>query len=111
MTKLSDIVEIARVNFEHAQTNLDADLAVTRTPAEARAVLDNRDRALAAYMALLTASLDAFAGDWDALAGRARIAADDVASATAEAAAHADRLRLMAGVTSSLADIVKSLNI
>lgn len=107
---LSDLVDIARRNFERAHRSLDADLALTRTPAEARAVRRNKEMAEAAYMDLLTASLDALEGDWEALAGRARAAADAAEKATEVAADQAGRFRLMADVTSSLSDVATALN-
>ena len=109
MTTLAEITELARLNFERAQTNLDADEAAAPTPAARRAVRDHRDKALAAYMDLLTVTLDGFEGDWEALAGRAKGAAQAVEDATERAAARADRVRLIADVTSSLADIAKAL--
>lgn len=109
MTRLSEVIEIAQGNFERAHADLDADLAQTRTPAEARAVRENRDRALAAYMDLLTESLASSDSNFEDLALRATHTAKAVDDALERTVSHVDRLKLMAEVTTSLADIARAL--
>ncbi|KQN74690.1 hypothetical protein [Sphingomonas sp. Leaf62] len=107
MTTLDAVLDVARRNFEEAHASLDADLAVAGTPAEARLVRENRERALAAYTDLIGREMERFSDDWNALAGRAVNAAAALRAATERAAGHPERLRLMADVTASLGDIVK----
>lgn len=108
MVTLEQVIEIARINFERFQANLDLDLVAAKTPAQARQVRERRDQALAAYMDLIGRSLDEFTGDWDALSGRATAAAAAVDAALASARERAESVRLMAQCTSAVGDVVKA---
>ena len=70
----SDVREIARRTFEELKQRKPADLAATRTPAEAHAVEENYERAMAAYLKTLIAGFEEASGDWDQLRADAEAA-------------------------------------
>jgi hypothetical protein len=106
---LTDVVDVARRNFEAAQAGFEADKTAAKSPAEVRRVRENRDAALSAYMDLLSAGLEEFTGDWDILAASAQDAGEKIEEATAEAVAGPEKIRLLAQATSSLTTVASAL--
>ena len=108
MPDAADVRRIARRNFEEAHAALDADLAASSTPAQARAIMENHDRAMALYLGSLSATLECADGDW----GIALAAAEEAHAALLrdreEAEDVAGRIRSIAPVTESVGNLLKA---
>jgi len=106
----ADVQAIARRNFEQARINKHSDLAATTTPAQARAVADNYEAAMAAYLKTLIDGFEAASGNWDQLLGDAKAAEAELVRARQKAegvAATITALGKLTGAATKLVEAVK----
>ena len=88
--------------------NLDADLAASRTPSEARAVQDNHDSLLASYMEALRTAFECSSADWEQLLGDAQDAQNAVDDARHNAGTLAERLGAMTSLTTAVSNLIEA---
>jgi hypothetical protein len=108
MVTADEIRGVARRSFEDLKLRKHGDLASTKTPAEARAVEDNYERALATYLETLIEGFAQNGGAWDQLLADATAAEAELQQARADAAKLPERLKSMSKLTTSVARLVEA---
>ena len=100
---------VARKNFEQAAAHRNDDLAATSTPEQAKAVMDNHDAALAAYLQAIRTSLEANDAAWRGLLTQAEDAADKLDQAREHAAGIAATISALGRATGSATTLIKAV--
>lgn len=105
----ADVQAIARRNFEQARSKKHADLAATKTPAEARAVEDNYEATLAAYLKTLIDGFEAASGDWDRLRAEAEAAEEELRCAREKAEGTVATINALGKLTGAVTKLVEAV--
>ncbi|HEY9553136.1 hypothetical protein [Allosphingosinicella sp.] len=108
MAASEEIRNIARRNFEQAKLRKHADLAASETPTQAKAIEDNYEKALATYLDTLIEGFAEANSNWNQLVADAAKAEEELQRARESAEELPVRLKAMAKLTSSVADLVEA---
>lgn len=105
----AEVQAIALRNFEQAKASKHADLAATKTPAEARAVADNYEAAMAAYLKTLIDGFEAASGDWDQLRDEAEAAEEELCRAREKAEGTVATINALGKLTGAVTKLVEAV--
>lgn len=103
------VQDIACRNFEEVQATLAADRAATTTPAQAKAVEDNYEQAMSAYLQTLIDGFAAKSGNWDQLLADAQNAEAAVNAARQGAQNTAAKIQAMTNLTGAVTKLVNAV--
>ena len=104
-----EVRAVARTNFELAAAHRNADLAATSTPEQAKAVMDNLDAALAAYLHAIRTSLSANDDAWRGLLADAHDAASRLNAAREHAVSVAATIAALGHATKGVVALVNAV--